>query len=98
MLGGMPRVIKLYLDSEKLLICREAQVSLLNSYRDDFLLICKQKVQQRYCERVFSKSFELVAKHFKYTDIDPDMDYRMIKIAISLLFKAIIFDCTYILF
>lgn len=87
MLGGMPRVIKLYLDSEKLLICREAQVSLLNSYRDDFGKYAS-KVQQRYCERVFSKSFELVAKHFKYTDIDPDMDYRMIKIAISLLFKA----------
>jgi uncharacterized protein len=87
MLGGMPRIIKLYIDSQKLLICREAQVSLLNSYRDDFGQYAS-KVQQRYCERVFSKSFELVAKNFKYTDIDPDMDYRSIKTAINLLFKA----------
>lgn len=86
-LGGMPRVINLYAEHEKLLLCRQTQSAILNSYRDDFGKYASQ-VQQIYCERVFSKSFELIAQHFKYTDIDPDMDYRSLKQAIWLLIKA----------
>lgn len=86
-LGGMPNVLRLYVEHEKLLLCRQTQTAILNSYRDDFGKYASQ-VQQKYCERVFSKSCELIAKHFKYTDIDPDMDYRALKQAMHLLFKA----------
>lgn len=86
-LGGMPHIVDLYVKTEKLLLCRQAQIDLLNSYRDDFGKYATQ-VQQQYCERVFTKSFEVIAKNFKYTDIDPDMDYRSLKQAIQLLFKA----------
>jgi len=86
-LGGMPQVVDLYAKNKKLLLARQAQTSILNSYRDDFGKYASQ-VQQQYCERVFNKSFELIAKNFKYTDIDPDMDYRSLKQAIQLLFKA----------
>ena len=86
-LGGMPQIVDLYAKHEKLLSCREAQSAILNGYRDDFGKYASQ-AQQHYCERVFNKSFELIGKHFKYTDIDPDMDYRGLKQAINLLFKA----------
>lgn len=86
-LGGMPQVVNLYAEHKDLLRCRQAQTAILNSYRDDFGKYATQ-VQKQYCERVFGKSFDLIAKHFKYTDIDPDMDYRGIKQAIQLLFKA----------
>lgn len=86
-LGGMPRVVYLYAEHEKLLACRQAQSNLLNTYRDDFAKYASL-IQQKYCERVFTKSFGLIAKNFKYTDIDPDMDYRSLKQAIHLLCKA----------
>lgn len=86
-LGGMPQVVKLYLESQNLLLCREAQTGLLNSYRSDFGKYATP-TQQNYCERVFSKSLSLITTNLRYKDIDPDMDYRGLKQAIRLLFKA----------
>lgn len=86
-LGGMPYVVSLYAQHGNLLVCREAQTALLNSYRSDFGKYATL-VQQGYCERVFSKSLSLIATNFRYKDIDPDMDYRGLKQAVQLLFKA----------
>jgi uncharacterized protein len=86
-LGGMPYIVDLYVKHKNLLVCREAQTALLNSYRSDFGKYATL-VQQGYCERVFSKSLAMIATHFRYKDIDPDLDYRGIKQAIRLLFKA----------
>lgn len=95
MLGGMPRVIDLYVKNEDLLLCRKIQTALLSSYRDDFGKYAS-RVQQRYCERVFDKSIEFITKNFKYTDIDPDMDYRQLKTAMQLLSKANILTPIYL--
>ena len=86
-LGGMPRTLQVYLEHKKLLLCRQVQAALLNTYRDDFGKYASH-VQQRYCERIFNKTPSLITQNFKYKDIDPDMDYRGLKQAIQLLFKA----------
>jgi len=86
-LGGMPQVLQLYLEQANLLECRNAQTALLQSYYSDFGKYAS-RVQQQYCERVFEKVPGLISQHFKYTDIDPDLDGRSIKTAIHLLIKA----------
>ena len=45
-------------------------------------------VEQGYCERVFTKSLSMIATRMRYKDIDPDLDYRGLKKAVQLLFKA----------
>jgi len=85
--GGMPQILAMYAEHNNLLQCRKLQVALLNTYRADFGKYAT-RVQQQYCERVFEKAPGLIAKHFKYSDIDPDLDGRSIKTAIQLLFKA----------
>ncbi len=85
--GGMPQVLALYSELKDLLQCRKIQTALLNTYRSDFGKYAS-RVQQQYCERVFEKAPTLVSQHFKYTDIDADLDGRGIKAAIQLLFKA----------
>lgn len=87
LLGGMPRVVSLYEQTGSFQHCRQVQVDLLNTYHDDFAKYAT-KVQQKYCERIFAKVPALIAKHFRYTDIDPDMDYRGLKLALNLLKKA----------
>jgi uncharacterized protein len=94
-LGGMPRIVSLYTKTDSLLLARRAQTDLLTSYQDDFRKYATS-VQTRYCERVYAKSLELVAKHVKYSDIDPDMDYRGLKAAVQLLIKAGIISPVYL--
>jgi predicted AAA+ superfamily ATPase len=85
--GGMPQVLAHYSEHRNLLQCRNMQIALLNTYRSDFGKYAT-RVQQQYCERVFEKAPTLICQHFKYTDIDPDLDGRSIKAAIKLLCKA----------
>jgi predicted AAA+ superfamily ATPase len=85
--GGMPQAMAFYTEQDDLLGCRKIQTALLNTYRSDFGKYTT-RLQQNYCERVFEKAPGLVCQHFKYTDIDPDLDGRSIKTAIQLLIKA----------
>ena len=85
--GGMPQALAIYSEQRDLLQCRKIQTALLNTYRSDFGKYAS-RVQLPYCERVFEKAPGLVSQHFKYTDIDSDLDGRYIKAAIQLLFKA----------
>ena len=93
--GGMPRIVQLYQDHNSLLMCQQAQLDLLNTYREDFAKYASQ-IQKSYCERVFERSFSLIAQHFKYTDIDPDMDHRSLKRALQLLIKAHVLTPVYL--
>lgn len=85
--GGMPQALAQYTQQNNLLQCRKIQTALLSTYRDDFGKYATL-IQKQYCERVFEKAPNLICQHFKYTDIDPDMDGRSLKTAIQLLFKA----------
>jgi predicted AAA+ superfamily ATPase len=93
-IGGMPQVLATYINERLLLPCRDIQVALLNSYRADFAKYATA-YQQYYCERVFEKMPSLIAQHFKYTDIDPDLDGRSIKRGIQLLCQANVLSPVY---
>lgn len=87
LLGGMPAVIKSYLLEQDIQRVQSLQIQLLATYRNDFGKYASLNAQI-YCQAIFNKMPELVAKHFKYVDIDPTLDGRALKNALNLLIKA----------
>ncbi len=86
-LGGMPAVIQAYINGESMQRCQAIQAFILNTYRNDFGKYASQANQQ-YCRRIFEKAPLLIAQHFKYSDIDPDIQSRALKAALHLLIQA----------
>lgn len=87
MLGGMPSVVKMYVDTKDLNECQLIQTGLLNTYRQDFGKYAK-KSDHRYLQRLFEKIPGLVGENFKYNKVDADMKSRDIKEALYLLQNA----------
>jgi len=83
-LGGMPAVVSSYVNSRDLQRCQELQAFVLNTYRNDFGKYANIATQQ-HCRRVFEKAPNLIAKRFKYIDIDPDVQSRELKKAVTVL-------------
>lgn len=86
-LGGMPAVIQAYINGESLRRCQSVQAFLLNTFRNDFGKYASLANQQ-HCRRIFEKAPALIAQHFKYKDIDPDVQSRSLKTALHLLMQA----------
>jgi len=86
-LGGMPAVIQEYLQNKNLNECQQIQSALLNSYRYDFGKYAPLTDHQ-YLQRLFEKAPGLIAKHFQYVKVDPDMRSRDIKTALQMLRHA----------
>lgn len=86
-LGGMPEVIEYYLQTKQFLGCEKIHASILEYYRRD-LAKYHQKINTQLLEQCFVKAPGLVAKHFKYVDIDPDIPARDFKPALNMLTKA----------
>ncbi len=86
-LGGMPSVVKMYLDTQDLNECQLIQTGLLSTYRQDFGKYAK-KSDHRYLQRLFEKIPGLIGENFKYSKVDPDMKSRDIKEALYLLQNA----------
>jgi uncharacterized protein len=83
-LGGMPAVVQSYIDNNDLLRCQQLQSFVLNTYRGDFGKYA-HVVNPKYCQRVFEKAPNLIAKKFKYVDVDPDVQSRELKKAVTAL-------------
>jgi predicted AAA+ superfamily ATPase len=83
-LGGMPAVVQSYIDNNDLLRCQQLQAFILNTYRGDFGKYA-HIVNPPYCQRVFEKAPLLIAKKFKYVDVDPDIQSRELKKAVTAL-------------
>ncbi len=82
--GGMPEVIQKYLQTRDFSQTQIIQMSLLNTFRNDFgkyAAIARHK----YLQRLFEKAPGLIARHFKYSEIDPDMQARDLRNAIETL-------------
>lgn len=86
-LGGMPAVIKNYIDLRKLQSAQQIQYSILDTYRSDFGKYAS-KANIKYLQTLFEKTPGLIAKHFKYSHVDPDSQSRDIKNALSHLIDA----------
>lgn len=83
-LGGMPAVLQEYINSEDFAACQAIQSSLLQTYRHDFGKYAS-KTHHKYLQRLFEKAPGLVAQHFKYVSVDPEMRSRDIKSALEML-------------
>lgn len=74
-LGGMPEAIAHYLENKDLLQIEKIHAAVLEYYRRD-LAKYTEKINTRTLEILFNKAPGLIAKHFKYVDIDPDISAR----------------------
>lgn len=93
-LGGMPEVMDYYLKTKQFLGCEKIHASILEYYRRD-LAKYYEKINTRILEKCFVKAPGLVAKHFKYVDIDPDVPARDFKRALTMLTKAGVIHLVY---
>ncbi len=82
--GGMPAVVKEYLENRNFLNCQQIQNSLLQTYRSDFGKYAKSS-EHKYLQKVFNEAPRLVGSRIKYSNIDPAGKSRDIKQAINLL-------------
>ena len=81
LIGGMPSVVKCFLESRSFLESQTVLASLLETYRSDFSKYAS-KTQYKYLQTFFEKAPGLVAKHFKYTHIS--QEYRSQDLKVSL--------------
>ncbi len=86
-LGGMPEVIKHYVETQDLTRCQIIQTTLLNSYRDDFGKYAKH-VEYKHLRLLYERAPGVVAQWFKYSKIDPDTQSRTLKNALLKLADA----------
>lgn len=82
--GGMPAVVKAYLESKDFLFCQRIQNSLLQTFRSDFGKYAKYS-EHKYLEKVFTESPRLIGNRIKYANIDPESKSKDLKNAIYLL-------------
>lgn len=82
--GGMPAVVKEYLENRNFLNCQRIQDSLLQTYRGDFGKYAKTS-EHKYLQKAFDEAPRLVGNRVKYSNVDPDSKSRDIKQALNLL-------------
>lgn len=92
--GGMPAVVKEYLESGNFLNCQRLQYSLFHTYRSAFGKYAKSS-EHKYLQKVFEEIPRLVGSRVKYSNIDPDSKSRDIKRALGLLKLAGIISPVY---
>jgi len=86
-IGGMPEAIEYTLTTGRILGCERIHSSILEYYKRD-LAKYSGKINTHLLEKIFIKTPALTAKRFKYVDIDPDIQARDIKPALTMLVKA----------
>jgi len=87
MVGGMPAVVKEYFCSEITSTYQDIQLSILQTYRDDFGKYAN-KVKHGYLQKVFNTAPAMVGQRYKYSHVDQTVQSRELKEALSLLGRA----------
>lgn len=85
--GGMPEVVAHYTETQAITEVDKNHATILEYYQRDFPKYSR-KIKPGALEKIFSKAPGLVAKHFKYVDIDPNIPARDLKPALEMLVKA----------
>ncbi|MEW6089228.1 MAG: AAA family ATPase [bacterium] len=85
--GGMPAVVKDYIENKDLLNCQRIQNSLLQTYRNDFGKYAKLS-ENKYLQKIFDTAPRLVGSRIKYSNIDPESRSADLKKALNLLILA----------
>jgi len=86
-IGGMPAVVKEYLNSCNILECQRIQSALLETYRNDFGKYANL-AQHKYLQKVFDAAPRLSGQRVKYVQIDREIKSRDLKNAMELLSLA----------
>lgn len=86
-LGGMPAVVQEYLNSQNFSQCQIIQSALLNAYRSDFGKYAS-RTDHKYLQQLFERIPGLIAQHFKFSKVDPDVRARDLKKALQKLRDA----------
>ncbi|MDR0939619.1 MAG: ATP-binding protein [Mediterranea sp.] len=86
-LGGMPEVVSLYLQTGDMLRCMRALDDLYISLRDDFAKY-KSTVPAVRLREVFDSVVEQAGGRFVYSRVGKDNNYRQVKEAVDLLVMA----------
>lgn len=71
LIGGMPAAVKAYIETKSYLEVMRQQKALLDIYRLD-LAKYGQKKEFAHLQHLFESAPHLVAKHFRYSKIDPE--------------------------
>lgn len=82
LIGGMPSVVRCFLETRSFLQCQTVLTGLLETYRSDFPKYAT-KAQYRHLQTFFERAPGLVAKHFKYTLISPEHRSHDLKLALE---------------
>lgn len=88
-LGGMPNVIRHYIEHQDLQRIQTLQSSILDNYRNDFGKYATETVIT-YIQKCFNKIPFLVGHQIKYKKIDSDIRSRELKEALTLLEDALL--------
>lgn len=86
-LGGMPAVIKDYVEHKDLMRCQNLHFGLLQTYRADFSKYASS-ANYKYLQKVFDTAPRLIGQRVKYSAIDADVKSRDLKNALELLTQA----------
>lgn len=87
LIGGMPSVVRCFLEKKSFLECQIVLTSLLETYRSDFSKYAT-KTQYKYLQTFFEKAPGLVCSHFKYTHVTHEQRSKDLKIALEQLIWA----------
>ncbi len=86
-IGGMPAVVNSYLANRSSVEYQNWQLSLLQTYRDDFGKYAP-RTRHTYLQKVFSTAPAMVGRRYKYSHVDSDIQSRELKEALHLLNQA----------
>lgn len=86
-IGGMPAVVRSYSANKTSLEYDQTQLSLVQTYRDDFGKYASP-ARQIYLQKVFSTAPGMVGRRYKYSHVDSDIQSRELKEALHLLTMA----------
>jgi len=82
LIGGMPAVVKRFLETQSFIETQTVLTSLLETYRSDFPKYAT-KTQYQYIQTFFERAPLLVAQHFKYTLVSTEFRSQDLKVALE---------------
>jgi predicted AAA+ superfamily ATPase len=86
-IGGMPEVVKSYIENQNLFDCQQILDDLMTTYYDDFVKY-KKRVPPTRLRDVFSSVMEQTSKKFTYSNASENANIDQVKEALQLLEMA----------
>ncbi len=87
LIGGMPAVMKDYIENKDILRCQRIQQNLIQTFIDDFSKYARAS-KHKYLEKVFYSVPAQVGNKYKYSNVDSSVKSRDLKEAVELLENA----------